>query len=128
MYIYIFVYVSMYIDVCVCVCLIFECLENAITGDILGTVLFSDPDEGDILQINLEGNIFDGIEWFSINEENEIVFNKNAESVSLDYETKGYYTIKATVTDSGNLSAENNLSIIIQDVNEAPFIVSFFKS
>ena len=86
---------------------------------------FSDLDNNDSHTFTLSNNIINGIEWFSIDDDFSIIFNKNNANIELDYEALSIYNIGVTVTDSGSLSNSATITIFLIDMNEAPIIVRF---
>ncbi|QEG22393.1 hypothetical protein [Mariniblastus fucicola] len=77
---------------------------------------------GALSAIDWEGGPFTfevvGTSPFSIASGNQLVVT----GVNLDYETTSSYTVTVRVTDSGSLSYETELTISVNDVNEAPAV------
>ncbi|WP_434051945.1 MAG: cadherin domain-containing protein [Roseibium sp.] len=87
--------------------------ENSTGGTVVATLSTSDPDEGDTHTYEITN---DPSGFFEI-VGSEIRVKEDA---LLDHETAENHLITVTVTDSGGLSHTEEVSIAVQDVNEAP--------
>ena len=92
-----------------------EVEENVPVGTVVGTLTTEDPDAGDThTYAFVEGDGDQDNEAFIIDGD-QLVTN-----VELDYETKNEYHVRIISTDSGGLSVEEMLLIVVLNVNEAP--------
>ena len=91
--------------------------ENTPQGVMVGMVTGSDPDADSQLTYAItDGNTED---FFSINSTSgEILVNRSA---AMDFETHPVFTLTVTV-DDGALSAFSTVVIILNDLNEAPYL------
>ncbi len=87
-------------------------VENE-TGAAIGNLSTSDPDVGDTHSYGVSDDRFEVVDG-------EL---KLKDGVSLDHEA-GDVTITVTSTDSGGLSTEQDFSIAVGDVNEAPTAIT----
>ena len=94
----------------------FSLNENSEVGSVLGTVVASDPNVGDVLGYTITAGNDGGA--FSINAGNGQVTVAGA----LDFEGQNAYALTVGVTDSGLLSDSATVSISINDLNETPTI------
>ena len=85
--------------------------ENA-SGAVLGAVAMSDPDAGDTLTATVDDERFEVVGGML----------QLKEGMSLDFETEESVTLTVTVTDSGDLTATDEVTITVADVNEAPSV------
>ena len=89
--------------------------ENKAGPLVVGTVAASDPD-GDDLRYSLSG-LGSGAPMFSVNNDGDISYNGAGE----DYEDDpGPHVFDVVVTDPGDLTAEAVVTVVINDLNEAP--------
>ena len=82
-------------------------------GALVGTLSTSDPDVGDSHSYTVSDSRFEVVDGQL----------KLKEGVSLDHEA-GNVTITVTSTDSGGLSTEQDFTIAVGDVNEAPTAIT----
>ncbi len=87
----------------------FTVAENAVLGELLGTVSATDPDEDDTLAYSIDG------EDFTISTGGAVTVAR-----TLDYETAKSYSLTATVEDQDGASGTANVSITVTDVDETP--------
>lgn len=88
--------------------------ENVLIGTVVGTLLATDADVGDIQTYSLTGTA-GGL--FAVNPSTGVV----TVAANVDYERLGFQvTITAKTTDSGGLSKTQDFSIVIVNVAEAP--------
>lgn len=94
--------------------------ENPANGTAIGTVTSTDPDTtapNNTKSFNLNNNPSGA---FAINASTGQITVANGSALTF---TKGnQYTIGVTVTDGRNLSASQNVTVIVTDVNQAPTI------
>ena len=93
-------------------------VDENVAGAGLGAIMPSDPDAGDTHTIEVSGD-----ERFEARQDDMggwWVALKDGES--LDYETDQSIVLTVTVTDAGGLSASTDVTIMVNDVNEAPSI------
>ncbi|MDD2526927.1 MAG: cadherin domain-containing protein, partial [Lentimicrobiaceae bacterium] len=98
----------------------FSINENSPSGMLLGTILASDPDQGQALSFSIiSGNTENA---FTLNAETGILSVNN--SSALDYETCSTFSLIVRVTDDGEgeLWSEALIVVAINDVNENPVI------
>ena len=89
--------------------------ENVPANSVVGTFSTTDPDVGDTFDYELvEGDGDTDNEDFSI-DDNQLKIN-----ASPDYETQSSYSIRLQTTDAGEETYQEELTININDVNEAP--------
>ena len=98
----------------------FVVVENTDTssGYSVGTLTTTDSDPGDTFTYSIVGGADAGV--FSIGGvgNDELILSDGV----LDFETQSFYNVRVRVTDSGGLSYEEDLSVQLQDVNEAPMV------
>ncbi len=87
--------------------------EDAVAGNLVGTLSGIDADAGDSLTFELAepSSLFEIIG-------DQLVVAANA---AFDFETAGSHDLRVRVTDANGLSHEQVLSISVTDVDEAPF-------
>lgn len=95
----------------------FSVLENSPINTIIGTVIASDPNSGDILTYSISGGNSGNI--FSINQSTGAI---SLTSGNLNHEAVSQYQLTVTVTDQTNLSSTATITIQVLDVNENPSI------
>ncbi|MCD4697649.1 MAG: cadherin domain-containing protein, partial [Bacteroidales bacterium] len=96
--------------------------ENALFGAIVGTVLASDPDAGQVLTYSITSGNTNAA--FSINPSSgELTVNTPA---ALNFEVTPVFNLVVMVTDNGSspLSASAGININLNDINEPPEIVN----
>ncbi len=96
--------------------------ENSQNGNVVGTVIASDPDVADSLSYSITAG--NRLNAFSINNvTGEITV---ADSNQLDYETTPIFNLTVQVTDNGvgHLSNTATISIGLTDINETPNSIS----
>ncbi len=97
---------------------VFDIDENSATGTVVGTVLASDEDAGTTLEYSiLLGPGYNG--GFNINSSTGEITS----DMELDFETTEHYIFTVRVSD-GSLTYDNDIRINVNNVNEAPVIVS----
>ncbi len=89
--------------------------ENAATGTAVGTITGSDPDAGDTLTYALTD---DAGGRFAIDPDSGAI--TVADGTLLNHENAAAHTVAVRVTDSGGATYDQNFTINISDVNEAP--------
>ena len=89
--------------------------ENVTNGTVVGQVSASDVDAGDTLTYSL---LDDTGGRFAIDATTGDI--TVADGTRMDHETDASHTLRVRVTDSGDLSTEQDIVIQVQDVNEAP--------
>ena len=90
--------------------------ENVAPNSVVGTFSTTDPDNGDTFTYELvAGNGDTDNLAFTINDLNQLQINE-----SPDYETKSSYSIRVKTTDEDGSSYEEQLTINVNDINEAP--------
>ncbi|WP_102348305.1 DUF4347 domain-containing protein [Bacillus sp. Marseille-P3661] len=87
--------------------------ENSPVGTTIGILNTTDPDAGDTFTYSL---ISGDTENFSISG-NELRTNG-----VLDFESTNSYSVTVRVTDSGGLTFDENFTIVVSNVNEAPVL------
>ena len=83
------------------------------SGGIVGSLTTADEDSGDTHTYSISG---DGSEYF------EVVNGqlKLKDNFAANYEDKNTYTLTLTSTDSGGLSISTDITVNINDINDAP--------
>ncbi len=95
----------------------FSLAENTANTVTVGTVLANDVDAGDHQAFSITGGNSSGA--FAISSAGVITV---ADTTKLDFETTPTFSLTVTVTDDGNLTASNTVTINLTDVNEVPTI------
>jgi VCBS repeat-containing protein len=93
--------------------------ENAAVGTSIGTLTSTDSDAGNTHTysiVSVDGNT--NAAPFSISGNSLRVAN------ALDFETKASYVVRIRTTDQGGLTFEQNLTITVTNVNEAPTAIA----
>jgi subtilisin-like proprotein convertase family protein len=90
--------------------------ENSANGAVVGTLVATDPDGGDVLSFGVTGG--SGAGAFAVDAASGQITVTDASQ--LDFETTPSFTLEVTVTDAGGLSDDATITIEINDVNEAP--------
>ncbi len=93
--------------------------ENAANGTSVGTVAASDPDGGDHLTYSITAGNTGGAFALDADTGEITVVNPAA----LDYEINPTFRITVRVTDTGGLAAEGTVTVNLNGVNEAPFVL-----
>ena len=89
--------------------------ENSANGTVIGHVIASDPDIGDVLSYNITaGNTGSA---FDIDNNGQITVNNSA---VLDFETTPSFTLTVQVDDGNGLTDTGTLTITLNNVNDAP--------
>ncbi|MFZ4068935.1 MAG: cadherin domain-containing protein, partial [Caulobacterales bacterium] len=92
--------------------------ENAIAGVSVGTMSASDPDAGDLLTYSL----VTGASRFAIDSASgQITVAANA---NLNFEQQSAHIVRVRVTDSEGLFRETDITVALNDVNDAPVVTS----
>gem|GEM_PF-593216 len=91
--------------------------ENVAAGTVIGTLTSTDPDAGDAFTYSL---VTGGVD----NSAFSIVGNQLKINNSPDFEAKSSYSIKVRTTDQGGLFFDKVLTIVINNVFEAPVLVT----
>ena len=89
--------------------------ENLAPGTVIGKLSTTDPDSGDSFDYELIAGDGD-----TDNTAFTIVGDQLQINDSPDYETKSNYSIRVQTTDGGGLSHSEQLTINVNDLNEAP--------
>ena len=90
--------------------------ENS-SGAIVGDLSTTDVDAGDTHAYSLSGADADSFEL--VNGQLKL-----KDSVSANYETKSTYAVTITTTDSGGLTTSEDFTVTINDINDAPTLVT----
>lgn len=90
--------------------------ENSAAGTTVSSFSVSDPDADDTVTLSLT----DASGLFEISSTNNIVVKNGA---NIDFETATSHTVTVVATDSGGLTASNQVTIAVTDVVEAQTIV-----
>lgn len=85
-------------------------------GAVVTTLSGTDPNAGDELSFSVDDNRF---EIVLIGSDYTL---KLKDGESLDHETEGTVTVSVTATDLGGLTRSEDLTITVNDVNEAPVV------
>ncbi len=94
-----------------------EVAENAPIGTVVGTLTTEDPDEGDThTYAFVDGDGGQDNAAFIIDGDQLLT------NVELDHATQNQYHIRVESTDSGGLTVEESLVIVVLNVNQAPVI------
>ncbi|MDR1285846.1 MAG: cadherin domain-containing protein [Campylobacteraceae bacterium] len=94
-------------------------MENSYGGEILGYVGVSSSGKSKIVSFSLSG---EGAEHFSINDQGLIRVGIGA---NIDYETRAVYHLKATATNSHDISNEANITInVVNAPDQDPMLIS----
>ncbi len=97
--------------------------ENAGTGTPVGILATADPDASDSFQYSfVPGLGADNNASFSL------VGNEIHALESFDFEIKNTYSVRVRTTDLGGLFTEKQLSILVENVNEAPVSIALANS
>ena len=91
-------------------------VDENVEGIVVGTLVTTDEDVGDTVSYSLSGVDAESFEII----DGQL---KLKSGVSADYETKNTYTIKLMATDSSGLFFSKQLSVIINNINEAPVAI-----
>lgn len=99
--------------------------ENVPAGSIVGSLVATDPDSGQSFTYRLvsgTGSADNGM--FDLNGSELVILTVP------DYEVKSSYSIRVSVSDSGTpgLTFEQPLTVTVQNVEEAPILLSFSKT
>jgi hypothetical protein len=95
---------------------VLQVAESAVGGHVLGSLVASDPDQGDALTYRAVGG--SGSSVFEMDAASGAV--RLRAGVRLDFETTPSYVLDVEVTDSAGLSATGTVTIQVTDANEAP--------
>ena len=93
--------------------------ENSGSGAVVGDLTTVDQDAGDSFTYSLVSGV-----GADDNANFTIVGNQLVTNADFDFETKKTYLVRVKSSDSGLLSIEQELTIAISDVNEAPTLVA----
>lgn len=94
----------------------FSVTENAPQGTIVGTVIATDVDNGDVLSYALAGG--NDNQAFSIDAASGEI--RVQDSIYLDYESGTSWSLVVQVTDIGGLTNQQLATVSLSDVNERP--------
>jgi hypothetical protein len=99
----------------------FSIQENSANGTVLGQVVASDPDSGQTLAYTILSGNTSGAFYLT----SQGVLGVSNSSV-LNFEVQSSYILVVRVTDNGNpqLSSQNNITVSVIDINEAPIVVA----
>ena len=89
--------------------------ENSVAGTVVGSVLASDPDAGDVLSYAILSGNTGGA--FAIDAAGQITV---ANSAALDFETVPVFSLSVAVVDAGGLSDTATVSVNLNNVNDPP--------
>ncbi|MGI0482564.1 putative Ig domain-containing protein [Geminocystis sp. CENA526] len=100
---------------------VFTLPENTTT---VATITATDPDVGDVLTYSITGGA--DADLFEINSETGALSFKEAPDFEnpLDDGGNNIYDLEVTVTDQGDLTAQQSIEVTVTDVNEAPTAVN----
>ncbi|MEL7241804.1 MAG: cadherin repeat domain-containing protein, partial [Cyanobacteria bacterium J06573_2] len=93
--------------------------ENVAASTVVGTFTTTDSDSENTFTYSLVAGIGD-----TDNAVFEIVNNQLQIKASPDFETQSSYNIRVRTTDSGGLSFEKELTVNVDDLNEAPTVIT----
>ena len=96
---------------------IFTVNENAANGTVIGTIISSDVDAGDTRTFSLTNNAGGR---FAINPTNGLITVANGGL--LDFEANSSHAITVQVLDGGGLTYQENFTIELLNLNDAPTI------
>ncbi len=96
----------------------FDLPENSVINTAVGTVTATDADFGDTLSYTIT-NTLPEMAFTVVTTTGEI---KVSSSTPLDLETNPTFTLTLEVKDSGNLTDSAQITVSLQNVNEAPII------
>ncbi|MDO7874420.1 cadherin domain-containing protein [Hymenobacter sp. ASUV-10] len=97
--------------------------ENAGANALVGTFATTDPDAGDTFTYTLVSGAGSADNGSFIISGSTLRLRNSA-----DYETRNSYTVRVRTTDQGGLSVEQDFTISITDVNDAPVIANQTRS
>ena len=90
--------------------------DGSIPGAVLALIGLSDPDAGDTHTLEVSDDRFEIIDAF------DRKWLKLKEGVGLDYEAEDSIAVTVTVTDADGLSDSAEVTVAVNDVNEAPSV------
>lgn len=96
-----------------------EFAENVPAGQVVGSIVASDPDAGDSLTFELVSQTHDWLVIDSATGQLSI-----AEGAVLDFETQASALAIIQATDSAGLTAQGNLTVSVTDANDPPILVN----
>lgn len=95
--------------------------ESAANGTVVGTVTATDSDAGTVLgDWAITGGNSDGIFAIDVSSGQLTI----ADNTNLDFETRAVYNLQLRVSDGRNTSVPETISIVVGDINEAPWIAA----
>ena len=95
--------------------------ENSAAGTLVGRLVTRDPDVGDTQAYSLLGGSGSGL--FTLDADTGEI--RIATGISLDFEALSNYSLQIGVTDAEGLSDSATITVGINDVNEAPTLISY---
>jgi gliding motility-associated-like protein len=93
----------------------FTIAENSPAGTVAGTLTAASGGSGSLTWMLADGGNPDSA--FAITPAGEIIVH---DSAALDYEKQQSYALVVTVTENGNVSAQQTVHVTVTDVNDAP--------
>jgi hypothetical protein len=96
----------------------FSVPENSAVNTVVGQVIATDPDTGDVLTYSITGG--NEANNFSINSTNGVISVVNSQN--LNFESNEQFNLQVSVHDNANLSSSATVTINVQNVNEDPQI------
>ncbi len=94
--------------------------ENSLSGVAVGSVSYTDPDSGQTHTFAIIAGNTGGA--FAIDPDSGAI--RVASSAGLDFETHPSFTLTVQVTDNGGLAGTAEISVDLNDLNEAPLVSS----
>ncbi|MBI1348007.1 hypothetical protein GC163_17175 [bacterium] len=97
----------------------FSINENLSSGIVVGTATATDPDAGDAVRYSISGGNVS--QAFRINPETGAIAINNP--AAINFELNPVFTLRVAATDSGSLTRKSNVTVRLNDLNEAPEVV-----
>ena len=98
----------------------FNINENSANGTLVGTVIASDPNAGQILTYSItSGNTNNA---FAINQANGNLTVANSAMLNYEATSAFYLTVRVTDNGTGNLWSAATITVALNDINEAPVL------
>ncbi len=95
--------------------------ENAANGTAIGTLASTDPDAGDTAAYTLVAGAVDNAKFAIVN-------SQLVAKPGIDFEATPTLTARVVVTDAGGLTLQEDFSITVTNVNEAPATLTLSNS
>lgn len=97
----------------------FSVPENSAVNTVVGQVIATDPDAGDVLTYSITGG--NEANNFSINPTTGVISVVNSQN--LNFEANEQFNLQVSVHDNANLSSSATVTINVQNINEDPQII-----